>query len=103
MYSPQHDTILIFYLFIFLLLFFLIFIHWTAATDIVPLTEMLTFDPVSVTTQCRSVLVVDDSALEDNEVIQISIESSDSAAVIVDPTASATIIDTDSESRKILY
>lgn len=67
-------------------------------TDFVPITEVLSFDPVSPTDpQCRTVTIINDNILEDDEVIQILIESSDSAVIISNPSVNVTIIDIDSE------
>ena len=57
----------------------------------------LTFTPNSATSQCRNVSVVDDNILEDNEVIQLLIESNDSAVNIANPIVGVPIIDDDSE------
>lgn len=70
----------------------------SAVIDFVPVTEQLTFDAISATSAlCRTVTIVNDNIFEDDEIFQISIESSVSAVIIPNPLVNVTIIDTDSE------
>lgn len=55
------------------------------------------FGPTTATSQCRNVTIVNDNTLEGDELVQLSLESSDSAVVIPNPIANVIIIDLDSE------
>lgn len=58
---------------------------------------MLTFGPSTAISQCRNVTVVNDNALEGDELVQLSLEPFDDAVVISDPIANVIIIDLDSK------
>ena len=60
--------------------------------------ETLAFGLTTATSsQCRNVTVVNDSALESDELVQLSLESSDSAVIITNPIVNVVIIDVDSK------
>ena len=72
--------------------------NFIAIPDFLPIFETLTFGPTTATSsQCRNITVVDDNALESDELIQLSLESSDNAVIIPNPTINVVIIDLDSE------
>lgn len=74
-----------------------------AVTDFVPITEQLTFDAISAASPlCRNVTIINDNIFEDDEVFQVSIESSVSGVIIPNPLINVTIIDTDSELHQCL-
>ncbi len=58
---------------------------------------MLTFGPSTAITQCRNVTIVNDDALEGDELVQLSLESLDSAVVISNRIVNVIIIDLDSK------
>ena len=58
---------------------------------------MLTFGPSTATSQCRNITLANDDALEGNELVQLSLESLDSAVIIPNPIANVIIIDLDSK------
>ena len=70
--------------------------HFLVA-DLLPFFEILIFGPSTTTTQCRNITVVNDNALESDQLIQLSLESSDSAVLIPNPIVNILIIDLDSK------
>ena len=68
-----------------------------AIPDFLPVFETLTFGPSAATAQCRNITVVNDNALEGDELVQLSLESSDSAVIIPNPIANVIVIDLDSK------
>ena len=71
----------------------------TAGTDYTSLSRNLTFN-VTVTTQMVEVPIIDDHIVENSEVINLTLVSTDSAVILSPSTSTITIEDVDS---KLLY
>jgi hypothetical protein len=74
-----------------------LFILFFPIADYVRFFEVLTFGPSTATTQCRNVTIVNDDALEGDELVQLSLESLDSAVTISNRIVNVIIIDLDSK------
>lgn len=79
-----------------------IYYSFSAIPDFLPVSETLTFGPSTAVSQCRNVTVVNDIALESDELVQLALESSDSAVTIPNPIANVVIIDLDREYSELL-
>ena len=71
----------------------------TAGTDYTSLSRNLTFN-VTVTTQMVEVPIIDDHIVENSEVINLILVSTDSAVILNPSTSTITIEDVDS---KLMY
>ena len=69
---------------------------YTAGTDYTSLSRNLTFD-VAVMTQMIEVPITDDHIVENSEVINLTLVSTDSAVILSPSTSTITIEDVDSE------
>ena len=69
------------------------FVHYTAPSDYVQLSEELTF--TSLETRCVAINISNDGILEDNEVFTLALSSMDGSVVLPVQSAPVTILNDD--------
>ena len=70
-------------------------IYSTEATDYIPVSQNLTFDPQESLQECIDILIMNDSIYEENEVFSVFLANNDPDVVVRPESAMVTILDED--------